>query len=74
MVFADMTHTAQDPGALFGRHAEVRLQFAHVRYLQRQVANRLFYCGSLMRDNIIATNLQRFTSSYDSRRFAACDC
>jgi len=44
--------------------------------LQRQVAkatNGLFYCWSLLRNNNMATNLQRFTSCYGSRRFA-CMC
>jgi len=44
---------------------------------QRQVAklaSGLFYYWSLLRNNSIPTNLQRFTSSYRSRRFAACDC
>ena len=44
--------------------------------LQRQVtklASGLFYCYSSLRNNNMATNLLMFTSSYDSRRFAACD-
>jgi len=42
--------------------------------LQGQVAklaSGLFYCWSLLRNNNMATNLQRFTSIYGSRRFAA---
>jgi len=45
--------------------------------LQRQVsksASGLFYCWSLLCNNNMATNLLLFTSSYDSRRFATCDC
>jgi len=44
--------------------------------LQRQVAklsSGLFYCRSLLCDNNTTTNLM-FTSNYDIRRFAACDC
>jgi len=37
-------------------------------------ANRFFYCWSLLRNNNMATNPQVFTSSYSSKRFAACDC
>jgi len=33
-----------------------------------------YYCWSLLRNNGMAADLQRFTSSYGSRRFAACDC
>jgi len=43
---------------------------------QRQVAklaSRFFYCWSLLPNNNLASNLQMFTSSYDSRR-SACDC
>jgi len=43
-------------------------------YLQRRVAklaSRLFYCWSSLCDNSAATNLQRFTSYYGSRRFVA---
>jgi len=41
-----------------------------------KVACGLFYCWSLLRNNYMATNRQRFTSSYDSssRHFAACVC
>jgi len=31
-----------------------------------KLASALFYCCSLLRNNKMATNLQRFTSSYDS--------
>jgi len=44
--------------------------------LQRQVAklaSRLLYSWSLLRTNNTAINLQMFTSSYGTRRFAACD-
>jgi len=48
-----------------------------LRYsLQGQVAklsSGLFYCWSLSCNNDMATNLQMFTSSYDVRRFVACD-
>ena len=42
--------------------------------LQRRVAKVacvLFYCWSLVRNNTVATNLQRFTLNYYSRRFVA---
>jgi len=45
--------------------------------LQRWVANvasGLFYCWSLLRNNIMATNLQRLTLYYCGRRFVAWDC
>jgi len=38
------------------------------------VASRLFYCWSLLRNNNMATNLQKFTLYYGSRRFVAWDC
>ena len=39
-----------------------------------KVASGLFYCWSLLRNNNIATNLQRFTLYYGGRRFVAWDC
>ena len=45
--------------------------------LQRRVAkvtSGFFYCWSLLRNNNMATNLQRFTLHYGSRRFVAWDC
>jgi len=47
--------------------------------LQRQVvklASGLFYSRSLLRNNNMATNFHRFTSSNDRKRFAisTCDC
>jgi len=45
--------------------------------LQRWVANvvsGLFYCWSLLRNNIMTTNLQRFTLYHCGRRFVAWDC
>ena len=44
--------------------------------LQRRVAKvvcGLCYCWSLLRNNTVATNLQRFTLNYGSRRFVAWD-
>ena len=44
--------------------------------LRKQVvkfASGLFYCRSLLRNNNMATNLQRLTSSNGRKRFAACD-
>jgi len=45
--------------------------------LQRRVAkdaSGLFYCWSLLRNNNMATNLQRFTLYSGGRRFVAWDC
>ena len=39
-----------------------------------KVASGLFYCWSLLRNNNMATNLQRFALYYGSRRFVAWDC
>ena len=39
-----------------------------------KVASGLFYCCFLLRNNNMATNLQRFTLYYGGRRFAAWDC
>ena len=56
------------------------LQCTHVcplLCLQRRVAkveSRFFYCWSLLCNNNMATNLQRFTLHYGSRRFVAWDC
>jgi len=54
--------------------AVMSLQFTHVLALPAEagtkVANGLFYCWSLLRNDNMATNLQRFTSCYGSRRFA----
>jgi len=64
-----MTHTTQDPGSLSWGHA--------VMSLQRQVAklaSGFFYRWSFLRNNNMAANLQRFTSSKSRRRFVACDC
>ena len=44
--------------------------------LQRQAAklgSELFYYWPLLRNNNMATNLRRYTWSYDNRRFAACN-
>jgi len=45
--------------------------------LQRQVAklaNGLLYFWFLLHTNDMATNLQKITSSYGSKRFSACNC
>jgi len=39
-----------------------------------KVASGLFYCWSLLRNNKMATNLQKFTLYYGSRRFVPWDC
>jgi len=38
------------------------------------VASGLYYCWSLLRNNNMATNLQRFSLCYGGRRFVAWDC
>ena len=54
------------------------LQFNHAPPLPTEavanVASGLFYCWSLLRNNNMATNLQKFTLYYDGRRFVAWDC
>jgi len=55
------------------RLAQVR---GSLLYLQRRVAklaSELLYSWSVLRNNNTAVNFQMFTSSYRSRRFAACD-
>ena len=42
--------------------------------LAAKVASGLFYCWSLLRNNNMATNLQKFSLYYGSRRFVAWDC
>jgi len=39
-----------------------------------KVASGFFYCWFFLRNNTMATNLQRFTLHYGSRRFVAWDC
>jgi len=39
-----------------------------------KVASGLFYCWSLLRNNNMATNLQKFTLYYRNRRFVARVC
>jgi len=39
-----------------------------------EVTSGLFYCCSLLRNSNMATNLQKFTLYYGSRRFVAWDC
>jgi len=56
---------------------ELAVHSCPLLYLQRWVAkvtSGLFYCWSLMRNNNMATNLQKFTLYYGSRRFVAWDC
>jgi len=38
-----------------------------------KLASRVFCCWVVLRNNYMATNLQRFTSSYGGGCFAACD-
>jgi len=37
-----------------------------------KLRSEFFWCWSLLRNNKMATNLPRFASSYDSRRFTVC--
>jgi len=56
---------------------ELSIHSGPLFFLLKQVAklaNGLFYCWSVLRNNNMATNLQRFTSSNCRKRFAACDC
>ena len=59
------------------KQAQIRGENASLAtLLQRQVAklaSGLLYSRSLLRNNNMAVNLQMFTLSYSSRRFAACD-
>jgi len=48
--------------------------FLCLRRRVARVASGLFYCWSSLRNNNMATNLQRFTLYYGSRRFVAWDC
>jgi len=66
----DDTQTVQAPGSLFWCHAVMSLQFTHVRSFAYSL---LFYCWSLLFGDDMSTKLLMFISSYDSRRFAACD-
>jgi len=72
------THTAQKPGSLFWCHALMTLKFTHVRSFacRGRLRNLQADCSTVgfLRNNNLATNLQRFASSYGDRRFAACDC
>jgi len=78
-IFRYDTDTAQEPGSLFWCHAvtthELAFHSCPLLCLQRHVAklaSSLFYCWALLRNNTVATNLHVFTSSYGSRRSAAC--
>ena len=56
---------------------ELAIHICPLLCLQRRVAkvaSGFFYCWSLLRNNNMATNLQRFTLHYGSRRFVAWDC
>jgi len=70
-LFAGMTHTAQEPGSLFWCHAVINLQFTHVRSFADRCKTfyRIVLLLIFMRNETMATNLQRFTSSYSNGRF-----
>jgi len=61
--------TARSPTRL----AQVRSSLLCMQRRVAKPANGLLYSWSLLRNNNTAINLQMFTSSYGSRRFAACD-
>jgi len=82
--FEDHSHTEGvriQPGrthfsSLFLCDAVMSLQFTHACYFAcrcmiAKLASGLFSCWSLLRNNNMATNLQKFTSRYGSRCFAA---
>jgi len=71
------THTSQESGSQLQCHCsdELAVHSYPLLCLHRRVvkvASGLFYCWSLLRNNFIATNLQRFTLYYGSKRFATC--
>jgi len=67
------THTAEEPSSLFWCHAVVSLQLTRVHsFAWPDLGANFFWCWCLLRNNITEANLQRFTSSYDRRRFTAC--
>jgi len=74
------THTAQESGSLVPCSDELAVQSRPLLCLLcllwqvAKLASGLFYCCSLLCHNNTPANLQRFTSSYDSGRFAACNC
>jgi len=57
-------------------HGDFAFHSRSLLFLKRRLRKLrgLFYSWSLLRNNNTATNLQKFTSSYGSRRFVACDC
>jgi len=64
-------HATKKPAQLCGKTAQL------ATLLQEHVAkfgSALFCCWSLLRNNIVGTNLRRFATSYDSWHFAAYDC
>ena len=81
-VFVYGTRNVQVPVSQFGCHAVMSLQFTHVHiFACRGRLRRLRVdcyeacnCWSLLRNNNIAPNLNRFASGYCSRRVAVCDC
>ena len=69
------TYTAQESGKQLQWWAAVHsCPFLSLQRWVAKVASGLFYCWSLLRNNNMATNLQRFTLYYGSRRFVAWDC
>jgi len=70
-------NTAKEPGSLIWCYAVMSLQFTHISSFacRCRLRNLLADCSTVdLYSNNMAKNLQIFTSSYGSRRFAACDC
>ena len=77
IVYRYGTHTAQQPASLFWCDAMKSFQFtcehSFVCIHVAKLASALLCCCSLLRNNDMATNLQRFTSSCDSQmRLSQC--
>ena len=69
------THTAQESGSQLQCHAAIHsCLFLCLQRRVVKVASGLFCSWSLLRNNTVATNPQRFTLYYGSRWFVAWDC
>jgi len=72
-----MTLTLPKSPVHYSGFMQFAVQSCPLFFLQRQVAKLasvLFCDWSLLRNNKMATNIQRFTSNNGKRRFTACDC
>ena len=71
------SHCTESGSQLMSCSDELTVHSCPLLCLQRRVAkvaSGLFYCWSLSRNNTMATDLQKFTLYYGSRRFVAWDC